>query len=214
MPEDVNSGQQTQVATPTSGQPGATDVNWEERYKGASSKINELMREINSLKEQLLARASELEQLRSELSLKTEEGKIATATRDDKLNVILAEKQTLEQELATLRALKLKVDTAKKLGKPELLMVVDLVPNVTEPAAMEYTMQQFAAYGEAMAKQRETQLLSGVTPMAGGQTSALPSTPASQEAWLKKINELPLGSTERRSAMDDYGKWLQETFNK
>jgi hypothetical protein len=60
---------------------------------------------------------------------------------------------------------------------------------------------------------REAQLLSGVTPSMGP-SSVTPAEPATPQAWLEKINGMPLGSPERAKALDQYGDWLEKQNQK
>lgn len=205
---DVNSGQQD-----NSGQQ-ADNVDWKGRYQGASQKINELMTKIQELNAQLLQRSSEMEQLRAELSLRGQENTIALGARDQQLNELLTAKSSQDAELARLRALAKKTEIAIAMGKPELLAVAKHIPDLDNEEALKVVMTELAQFGEAQAKSREQQLLSGMGQIAGGQVGTAAATLSSPEAWRREIESKPLHSTERKKMLDDYGKWLNDTYGK
>jgi len=59
---------QSPVQPDNSGQPATID--WEARYKGASTKINELTTKLRDIETQLTAKTSSEEQLRTQLGVK------------------------------------------------------------------------------------------------------------------------------------------------
>jgi hypothetical protein len=212
MPDEAQTPGQ-QVETPgqqVSSNPGSAPVDWEARYKGSVATIERLTLENRSLKSELDTKTSDLEQLRIQLGQKDTEHQVAVVERDRQLQTITQAKAQAESELTELRALKLKVDVATELGRPELLKIAQRIPNVTDHEALKAIMTDFVGFADSMVHEREKQLLNGITPSVSSVGQA-PSAPSSRDAWLSKINSLPLGSPERAKAFDDYGDWLEKT---
>lgn len=189
------------------------NVDWRARFTGASTKINELVAQVKGLEQRLAQQSSEMEQLRLNSQIKTQEDQVALSARDQRLQEILNEKTSQDSELARLRALARKQEVALKMGKPELLALAKHIPDIEDETALETIMGELAGYGDAMAKRREEQLLSGVT-MGGGQIGTAIATPASPEAWRKAIENEQLHSPERKKLLDEYGEWLNKTYGK
>jgi hypothetical protein len=179
------------------------------RFDGLVRKVEELTLSNRSLNDQLAAKTSEVEQLKGQLTVKDTEKTVAVGERDKSLQTALTENAELQKELTELRALKLKIDTINEIQKPELLKIINHIPNLTDGEALKVVMTDFAGFGDSLVKQREEQLLSGLTPTGGG-PAVQPSTPSTAKAWQEHVNSLPLGSTERGKAMDDYGDWLEK----
>lgn len=197
-----NSGQQAAA-------PQSPTENWEARYKGLVSKVEELTLANRALNEQLTAKSSGEEQLKQQLGIKDVEKQVAVGEHSKRLQDALQTQAALEQEVANLRALKLQVEVANEIGHPELLELASRLPTMTDKEALKTVMMDFANFADKAVKAREKQLLSGVTPSIGtgaGPAAAGPSTP---QAWQEKINSLTLGSPERRKAMNDYGDFLE-----
>lgn len=177
------------------------------RYDGLVRKVEELTLRNRDLEGQLAAQSSEVEQLKGQLAIKDTEKTVAVGERDNKLQTVLQENAALQAELTELRGLKLKVKVINDLKRPELLRIADKIPSLQDEEALKTVMQDFAGFADDLIKQREQQLLSGVTPPLGP-GNVTPSEPESERGWLDKINGLPLGSPERQKAMDEYGDWL------
>lgn len=193
---------------PAPAQPAPT-INWEERYKGASTKINELMTQIASLQSQLSALTSENEQLKSGLSIKDVEKDAAIQPYKAQLEQALSAKTAAETELSGLRALKAKLDAAKELNAASLFPVLDKIPHVDNPEAQKEIMKTFMDWGNDLVKQREQQLLAGVTPPPPSAASLAAKLPATVQEWQAYVNSIPLGTPEREKAMQDWFKWGQ-----
>jgi len=179
------------------------------RFSGAIKKIEELTLEVRSLKEQLGTKTSEIEQLNTQLATKDVEKTVAVGERDKNLETILKKNADMEKELADLRGYKAKVETAKELGHPELIGILDRIPNMEDPGVLKDVMSDFVNFREAGIKEREQTLLSGYTPPTPpvGTTT---DTPQSDKEWEKHVNSLPLGSKERQQAFDNWYDWQQE----
>lgn len=201
--------QEVEAKPQTSGQ---QDVNWEARYKGSVTKINQLMERIKDLESQLAARASEVEQLKSQLSIKEVEKDTAIGEHSKKISELAAEIERLKAENSKLNAFRAKVDVIKELQRPELVKIMDKIPDLEDRDALKSVLQDFASFVDEAVKQREEQLLSGIIDRREGVPSKS-ATPRTQEAWMEYINSLPLGSIERSKALNDYGDWLERHYN-
>jgi chromosome segregation ATPase len=188
---------------------GSQTENWKARYDGLVRKVEELTITNRDLSTQLSTKSSEIEQLKSQLGIKDAEKSVAVGERDKRLNEILSQNTALEGELAQLRALKLQVEIANELGRPELLKLSSRLPALTDKEALKTVMLDFASFADDLVKQREKQILAGVTPSVGPGVQGGPGAPASEQAWMEHINSLPLGSPQRKKALDDYGNWLE-----
>ena len=198
MPDPITLDEQ---GNPRQQDNGQTD--WKARFDGQVRKIEQLTIEVRRLNDELVAKTSQTEQLRSQLTLKDTEKTVAISERDKRLQDTLTAKSASDSELATLRALKLKVDVANKLGRPDLMEVMDAIPNMTDPAALESVLSTFAKFTDSKVKARETQLMAGITPAVSAAISAGPALPTNPADWMKYVESKPLGSPERAKAMDD-----------
>lgn len=190
--------------TPGSGQQ-ANQIDWEARYKGASQKINELMNRITELEGQLSSRASEVEQHKASLSIKDVEKDAAINSYKTQLEAALAKSQQDQSELRELRALKSKLDIAKKLGASHLVPILDKIPYVDNPEAMEDVVKSFMDWGKDLVKERESQLLAGVTPASPAAVTT-PALPTSSKDWEAYVNSQPFGP-EREKAYQQWFTW-------
>jgi len=154
---------------------------------------------------------SQKEQLSSQLSIKDVEKQTAVGERDQRLQQALQENTAKDAELAELRGLKLKVEVAKELGRPELLKIADRIPAMTDKEALKTVMQDFAGFVDDAVKAREQQLMAGVVP-ANNPVNLTPATPTTEKGWDEYIEKFALGSPERAKALDDYGDFLERKF--
>jgi len=201
-----------QQATPPPAQtpPGAPEGYIEKaRFDGLVRKVEELTLANRAATEQLALKTSEIEQLKGQLTVKETEKTVAVGERDKLLQDKVQQLSSMEAELAELRGVKLKLEVAKELGRPELMKIIDRIPNLTDKEALKTVMGDFATFADDLVKEREKQLLAGITPPVS--QSAAKALPASNQAWEAHVNSLPLGSPERTKAMDDYYTWLSET---
>ena len=179
------------------------------RYDGLVRKVEQLTLDSRSVTEQLAAKSSEIEQLRAQLSVKDTEKSAAVGERDKQLQTAITSRTALETEVTELRALKLKMDTIKKLNRPDLVRIADKIPNMTDAEALETVLKEFASFADEAASTREKQLLAGVTPGPGSGSSAAPGLPTSDKEWNAHIEKQPLGSEDRQKAWDGYWMWLE-----
>ena len=182
------------------------------RFDGLVRKVEQLTLDSRSLTEQLTAKTSETERLRAQLSVKDTEKSAAVSERDRQLQEAITSRTALETEVNELRALKLKLDTIRKLNRPDLVRIADKIPNMTDAEALETVLKEFASFADEAASAREKQLLAGVTPTPNSSTAS-PGLPDSDKAWTAHIEKQPLGSEDRQKAWDQYWLWL-ETKNK
>lgn len=168
------------------------DINWEDRYKGASRIINELTASKKTLEDQLAASNALVEQLRVQLSSKDVEKSVSATEYQNQLQKALADVQSMKTELADLRAYKAKLDTAKKLGATHLMPIIDRIPYVDDPVAMETIIKDFSNWGDQLKQEVEKRILAGSVP-------SLPSTPPTQnlpttlQEWQSLIASTPTG---------------------
>ena len=102
--------------------------NWKARHDGLVRKVEQLTLSIRDLSGQLDAKTSELEQLRSQLTVKDAEKTAAVGERDKQIQSAVQAKTQAEAELNELRALKLKVDVINELKRPDLLKIARKSP--------------------------------------------------------------------------------------
>jgi hypothetical protein len=180
-----------EVTTPgeqiNSQQQESTD--WESRYRGSSAVINRLTAERDEIKKQRDQALADLEQARAQISLKDTEKSAAITERDKQLNDIVQAKQALESELGHLRPLEMKLKVAKKIGRPDLMQIADTIPSVNDETALEELMKGLVSWGDAQVREREKQLLSGITPptQPTAPAKALP-TIEDVTSWQQYVN--------------------------
>jgi hypothetical protein len=114
----------------------------------------------------------------------------------------------MQTELTALRAMQLKLEVAKDLKRPELVSILDQLPNLTDKEALTTVAKDFLGFADDMVTAREAQLKAGITPDISPVNPA-PATPSTPAAWETHINSLTLGSPERNKAMNEYGDWLE-----
>lgn len=181
-----------------------------ERYTGAVKKIETLTNSQKEMQSELTEKSSEIEQLSgslAEMEATVENTKGEYSSEIEELQGKISEK---ENQISSLQAMKTKVDLLKEMGRPDLLPIVDHLPNVADKDQLKSALNDFASTMDNAVKTREEQLLNGVidTPSGGGEGSKMPQT---REGWVKHINQLPLGSDERKQATDQYGDWLEQS---
>lgn len=186
----------------------AAGDDYKKRFDGAILKIQELTLKSRETDADLAKKVSEIEQLQAQLGIKDVEKTAAVSERDRQLQSYVEKTQQLEMELKEKKALELKLKVIKKLNRPELLKILDHIPALEDEATLETVMKDFAGFADDLVTQRESQLMSGITPGVGAGAQS-PSKPASSEGWQEYINGLTLGSKERTKALDEYGDWLE-----
>lgn len=199
-PDQQPSGQPVAPAPPT-----PAGENWELRYKGMVPVVEKLTLDNRNLQAQLTALASEKEQLAAQLGLKDTEKSAAVGERDKQLQQLIQTQTSLEQEMARLKALELKVKVANKIGDPGLMAIADSIPSVADEEALTTLMKNISEWGQSAARQREAEILAGVTkPVVSVEAPALPN---SIDAWQKYVNDADLGTPEREKRMNAWRDW-------
>lgn len=198
----------TEQTAPVQPEPPAqqsASPDWQARYNGQQIALQKAAEELKTVKAQLVEALSQSEQLRLQLS--QEQAKTASVAGDKDKELALANQkaEALTADLSRLKALRLKVDAAKALGRYDLLQLERLIPDVEDAEQTKAALMDIAGFADAQVKAHEERLLAGFTQTPGGTLSAAPN---SDEAWTKHIYALPEGSQERRTAMDEYGDWL------
>lgn len=197
--------QQVPVTPPPQGE------DWEGRYKGLVPTVQKLTEQVKAIQAELAVKVSEVERLNGQLGLKDVEKTAAVGERDKTIQELTQASQANQTELARLKALELKIKTANELGKPELIGLVNTIPDVTDPEALKTIMKSIDDYAALKVQSREKQLLSGTGMPAG--TGPMPAAgPQTQDEWMRAIEKSPLGSKDRAQLMNDYGDWLEKTF--
>lgn len=190
---------------------GAQQVNLDnyvekKRFDGLMFKVQELTEAQKKRDADFAAKEAEIARLQAEIAAKDVEKTVTVSERDKKLEEILQSKSQADQELAELRALKLKLEVVQEMGRPELVDILKNVPALTDKDALKTVLEDFARFGDQRASEREKQLLAGITP-AVSPVQQGGSTPSTDDGWLRHIDTLPLGSPERAKAMEDYWAW-------
>lgn len=201
--EQVNSQQQaTYAATQV-----APDLEWEKRYKGMVPKVEELTKQVRDLQTQLQTKTSETERLSADLGLKDVEKASITDEMKRKYEELFTNNNQATSELRELRALKDKMDLVKEIGDPRLYKVIEKLPHSEDKEIMRNLFMDFSGIFEEAAKEREKQILAGVTPPTASTQAETVIAPSSPEEWTKHINSFIPGSPEKQKAMDSYWRW-------
>lgn len=178
-----------------------------ERYTGAVQKIQTLTSVQKELTDQLAAKSSEMEQLNSQLASKEAEANTSLGEKDGTITDLQGKLDVAQKDNSGLKALKMKVDAIKEMGRPDLLPIVEHLPDTTDAEQLKVALLAFATTMDDALKARDQQLLSGVIDTPTTPAVTLPQT---AEAWVEHIENQALGTKEREDAMTAYGVWLQK----
>jgi hypothetical protein len=178
------------------------------RYNGLVKKVEELTLENRSLSTRITELTSQNERLQGDSVVKDTERTIALGERDRQLQTAAERALSLERENVDLKALQLKIEVAKELKRPDLIVLAERIPNLTDKEALRAAMSDIAKFADDAVSQREKQLFAGVTPPLS--PIATPVTqPGSAKEWEDQINRLSPGSPERTKLWDQYYDWLK-----
>lgn len=177
------------------------------RFTGAMQKIEALTVANRELTDKLALSVSEVERMTVLLAEKDIEKTVAVGERDKRLETLVTEGTTTNLELEQLRAYKRKVEMAKTLGKPELIQMLDIIPDTQDEEVLKTVMTDIVGFADHQVQAREAQLLSGITPPVSpvDNTTVAPST---TEGWERHVNSLEPGSKEHKIASDQWGDWV------
>ena len=192
---------------PTAGE----EIDWQKRYNGQQRAIQLAVEAKQSAETALLTKASELEQLQAQLTLKESEKTIAVGERDKQVEALLQESQSQTAELTRLKSLEAKLKVANKLGKPELMKLADHIPNLTDEQLLENVMKDFASFGDEQVKAREDQLMAGISPSSVAPSTS-PAKPSTAEGWEQVLGGMPHGK-EKDAVLKEYGDFLESSHN-
>lgn len=212
---DMNNQLETPVQQEDSVQQGnsnptpASGENWEARYKGQQAALQRFAEELKSLKDQLVQKNSEIEQLRLQLAQSKTQMDFSAGEAEKKLQEASSTVGKLQGELTTLKALQLKIKVAEELGDMSILRLHKVIPDIADEAQLKQYMSDIANWGQAQVKSREEQLLSGTVQTAaqlirGGE-------PSSDQEWITMINN-EQDTAKRHSLQDQYGAWLKRKY--
>ena len=204
MPDENNTNTPEQQEPSSGQQDGGSQTDWESRFKGLQRKYNaqlELDRERENELAELRAKVEKIEKQNGELAVQKDALMSENQLKIDELTRMLSEKEGTVKELSSYQK---KVTIAKELGHPELIRVIDSIPNSENEDDIKKAFQDIVSLTQDLVKMREEQLLEGNSP--GGVPNDAPVLPSSQEGWMDYVNKFPLGSNERQDAMD---KWFE-----
>lgn len=198
VPDQQPSGQQTAEQRATY---------WENRYKGTGPTFNKLTQERNDLRNQVTQLTAENEELKAQLSLKDTEKTVALGERDKHIQNLLVSASEQEADLKRLRALERKLKVTKDLHAPELIEVMDTVPDIDNEEVLKTMMENILNWGKSQVTAREKELLAGIT----GSGSPAPVTttvlPTNVSDWQKYVSEAADGSEEKRKRFKQWSEW-------
>lgn len=204
--KDTNTpGQQEQDNSSGQQDSGAQTTDWESRFKGLQRKYNTLMEakgELEKQLEQAISKIETLEKASNQLSVEKDSLLKENQTKIDELTQALSEK---DQKLSELSQVQLKVKVANELGHPELVQLIDAIPNSDDPEQVKESMQTILGFTKAQIERREQQLTEGLMPGEANE-QGMPQ-PTTEEGWLDLIEKYPLGSDEYNNAMEAYFNW-------
>jgi len=180
----------------------------QERYTGAIQKIETLALSQKDLQQQIADKSSSLEQLNSQLAEADALRNTSLGEKDTEITGLQGQITDLTASNAALKSLEVKINTLKEVGRPDLLPILEHLPDTTDPEKLKEALNAMAGTVDSAVKARSEQLLSGVVDTPSISASSAPDTP---EGWVKHIESLPLGTPERDKAFDDYGAFLHNS---
>jgi chromosome segregation ATPase len=182
--------------------------NWEARFKGLQRKYNVLVETKGELDNQLADERAKREQIQKQLDTLSNEKESLTAENKKKIDELTASLNEKDQTLSELSYVQKKVKVANELGHPELLQLIETIPNTDDEERIKESMKTILGFTKSQIEAREQQITEGLSPgEAGGSEQPLPST---EEGWMEMIDKLPLGSDKRQEAMDAYFDWTMQ----
>jgi len=177
------------------------------RFTGAIQKVDQLTMKVKDLETNILSKNSEIEQLKLGLQTKGQETDIVVGERENLISSQNAELVALRQEAKELRAFRQKVEMAKELGRPELINALHIIPTMESKEALRSVMSDVLSFRDEGALQRERELTSGVLPHTP-QLGDVDEKPSTHDGWQRRVDAFPIGSPERKKALDEMGEWI------
>jgi hypothetical protein len=178
------------------------------RYAGQVQKVQTLSQANSGLTNDLATSTQRIAELEEQLTATGTEAETKITGLSTSLEGLNTELSGLKEQNADLQAFRTKVNAAKEMGRPDLLPILEHLPNFEDADQLKTVLNDFAGFADQAAQSREQELRAGTTNTTV--SPAQNATPASEQAWLESVEKLPLGSTERAAQMDRFGDWLQE----
>jgi len=206
MSDETTTTPEQQDTTPAQQAGGNPADNWEARFKGLQTKYNVLVNANGELESQLADVTSKLEHYEKQLANMSVEKDSLTNQHKNKIDELTSKLTEYEGNLSELKQYQLKVKVAREMGHPELVKVIDSIPNSEDEEAIKNAFKNILDLTSDFVKRREEQLIEGLSPgEAGGDESVLP---ASEQGWMDYIDSFQLGSKDRVKAQDQYFEFL------
>ncbi|MCK4725408.1 MAG: hypothetical protein KAT29_06390, partial [Anaerolineales bacterium] len=153
--------------------------------------------------------SSDKEQLTGQLAIKDTDKSVAVGEYQKQLEAALTTQNEQTAELGELRALKGKMELVRKHDAGHLIPILDRIPYLEDPEAMEIVFTDFLKWGDDIAKKREGEILAGYTPPAAGPTEpGAAAQPDTAEAWQKHIQKQTGPDAEK--AWGEFMEWGQQ----
>jgi len=178
------------------------------RLTSAMQKIQELTLANRTLADQLATFTTSSGELRVQLA--NQEASIATkASEHAKLVSEFEQRESgYKTELTANESLKRKLKAIKEVGRPELLSIIDILPEAADDAAQVIAIKGIAEFASQQAQVRETQLTAGITRTEVVSQAGNKEVPTSDDGWAKYMEQFPLGSEDRATATDQWFTYL------
>ena len=180
----------------------------QKRFTGAIQKIQTLTEELKVKDQEAVTLKSQIEQLGNTQAVKAAETQAGYGERDKQLEAALLETKKVETEAAQLRGTMRKIEMAKELGHPELVVIIDTIPTFDDDDLQKKAMEDIIGFSDSQVKAREESLLSGITPAVSPTAPIGDAQPASDDAWKAKIATED-DPTKRKILFDEWFDWGQ-----
>jgi chromosome segregation ATPase len=181
------------------------------RFTGAMQALQEKDEALKAAQAKLQEKASEVERFQKDLAVKEAEVGVTLSQRDKMLEEASQKAKELEQQNLALQANMLKVQVANEIGHPELVKILDTIPNMADKDSLTTVMTQIAGFANEQVQQREQQLLAGTTPG----TSPVQQGPTYPNAgddkgWESYLASLEPYSKEYNQALEAWGAQIHK----
>jgi|GEM_PF-5560625 len=196
-------GDQAQANAQSTATSAPANGDLQQRLNGALAKIQSLT-EANRLKDTTIAELQgQISKLHGDHAGEKAALTSTAGETERKLVEANALVASLKSELGVKDGTLLKLKLIRDNGMSGLLEIMDDIPNAADEAGQLAVLKRFQGFATKVGGAREAELLAGVTPaiLAGAQ---IPAAPKDEKSWNAYIEGLPLGSTERAKAWDDY----------
>lgn len=181
-----------------------------ERFTGAIQKIQSLTDRAQALEKQLAEKNSGLEQLQLTLAEKEAGTQTLVSQREQQIGELTNQISELQRQLTISEINMRKVEIAKEIGHPELIQILDTIPNAENEEQLRTMMKNIADFTTSQVSTRERELMAGVTTPVTSVDNVQNTYPeaADAKAWENRLKELTPGSPEWDKAMEHWRKAL------